>query len=228
MDDMVAALMLDFYGTVVREDDAILAAICAQVASTLTVPAPVSDIASQWSRWFADECASAAGQAFKSQHDTVRASLARLLEALGSPEDPDQLTLAQFAYWRRPPLFEDAREFLNRIEIPVCVVSNIDRADIEAAIDYHGLKFDHVVTSEDARSYKPRPELFERALELLGVRRDAVLHAGDSLSSDVAGANSAGIPVAWVNRSARPRPPEVCLRAEVASLSELADLLEAG
>jgi hypothetical protein len=38
MDDMVAALMLDFYGTVVHDDDAVLTAICAQVASTLTVP----------------------------------------------------------------------------------------------------------------------------------------------------------------------------------------------
>jgi 2-haloacid dehalogenase len=110
MDDMVAALMLDFYGTVVHEDVAILTAICAQVASTLTAPVPPGDIARQWSGWFADECASSAGRAFKSQHDTVRASLARLLDALGSPEDPDQLTLAQFAYWRRPPLFEDARE----------------------------------------------------------------------------------------------------------------------
>jgi 2-haloacid dehalogenase/putative hydrolase of the HAD superfamily len=107
-------------------------------------------------------------------------------------------------------------------------VSNIDRADIEAAIDYHGLEFDHVVTSEDAKSYKPRPELFELALDLLGVRRDAVLHAGDSLSSDVAGASNAGVPVAWVNGSARPRPPEVSLWAEVASLGELADLLKTG
>jgi 2-haloacid dehalogenase len=98
----------------------------------------------------------------------------RVLDALGSSEDPDQLTLAQFAYWRRPPLFGDAREFLSRLKIPVCVVSNIDRADIEAAIGYHGLAFDHVLTSQDVRSYKPRPEIFERALGLLGVRRDAV------------------------------------------------------
>jgi 2-haloacid dehalogenase len=228
MDGMVAALMLDFYGTVVHEDDAVLAAICAQVASTLTAPVPVSDIARQWSGWFAEECASSAGEAFKSQCDIVRLSLARLLDALGSPEDPDQLTLAQFAYWRRPPLFEDAHEFLRRVKIPVCVVSNIDRADIEAAIDYHGLAFDHVVTSEDAKSCKPRPELFELALDLVGARRDAVLHAGDSRSSDVAGANNAGISVAWVNRSARPRPAEVSPWAEVASLAELADLLKTG
>jgi hypothetical protein len=68
-------------------------------------------------------------------------------ERPGSPEDPNQLVQAQFAYWRRPPLFEDAREFFSSISIPVCVVSNIDRADIEAAIKYHCLAFDHIVTS---------------------------------------------------------------------------------
>jgi hypothetical protein len=44
----------------------------------------------------------------------------------------------------------------------------------------------------------------------------------------VAGANSAGVPVAWVNRSARPRPPQVSLWAEVVGLAELADLLSTG
>jgi hypothetical protein len=49
MNDMVAALVLDFYGTVVHEDDTVIAAICAQMAATLTAPVPVSDIARQWS-----------------------------------------------------------------------------------------------------------------------------------------------------------------------------------
>jgi 2-haloacid dehalogenase/putative hydrolase of the HAD superfamily len=108
------------------------------------------------------------------------------------------------------------------------VVSNIDRSDLEAAIGYHSLAFDHVVSSEDVKSYKPGPEIFERGLDPLGARRDDVLHIGDSLSSDVAGATRAGIPVAWLNRSARQRPAGVELWAEVADLWELADVLEAG
>jgi 2-haloacid dehalogenase len=221
--NVVAALMLDFYGTVVHEDDSVISAICEQVASEATSGVSVGDIAQQWARLFAQECAGSFGDTFKSQRAVVRATLVRVLESVGSPADPDQLTRAQFDHWRRPPLFEDAREFLARIDIPMCIVSNIDRADLEAALDYHDLAFDYVVTSEDVKSYKPRPELFERAIDLLGAPSHALLHVGDSLSSDVMGANALAVPVAWINRFGRHRPAEASLWAEVENLIELAD-----
>lgn len=148
-----------------------------------------------------------------------------VLETLTSSEDPDELLRAQFEYWREPLLFNDTQEILGRIDVPVCVVSNIDRSDLEAAIRYHGLSFDHVLTSEDVRSYKPRPELFLQALKVLGVPGNDALHVGDSLSSDVAGATAVGVPVAWLNRTGREHPTEIRPWAEVTSLTELADLL---
>ncbi len=61
----------------------------------------------------------------------------------------------------------------------------------------------HLVTSEDARSYKPHREIFEMALARTGWRRDRVIHVGDSLHSDVGGAMAAGIRSGWVNRAHR-------------------------
>jgi len=66
---------------------------------------------------------------------------------------------------------------------------------------YHGIKATSIVTSEDVRSYKPRPEIFLRALELINVRPGEVLHIGDSLSSDIAGAKGLGISTCWLNRN---------------------------
>ncbi|CAA9540234.1 MAG: hypothetical protein AVDCRST_MAG43-65 [uncultured Thermomicrobiales bacterium] len=88
--------------------------------------------------------------------------------------------------------------------IPVCVLSNIDRTDIEAAISLHGFRSHDHVTSDDAKASKPRPEMFRLGLELLGLHANDVLHVGDSRSSDVAGACAMEIPVAWVNRTSRP------------------------
>jgi 2-haloacid dehalogenase/putative hydrolase of the HAD superfamily len=48
--------------------------------------------------------------------------------------------------------------------------------------------------------------MFNKALSLLGLNSQEVLHIGDSLSSDVAGAKLAGIPVLWVNRNNKPIP----------------------
>lgn len=85
---------------------------------------------------------------------------------------------------------------MQSMSIPVCVLSNIDRTDIEAAISLHGLRFHGLVTSDDAKAYKPHPEMFRLGLELLGLNASDVIHAGDSRSSDVAGARAMDIPVA--------------------------------
>jgi 2-haloacid dehalogenase/putative hydrolase of the HAD superfamily len=108
-------------------------------------------------------------------------------------------------------------------------VSNIDRADLDAALARHGLGgcFTHLVTSQDAHTYKPRPEMFSTALGLLGLGPREVVHVGGSLTGDVAGAARLGIPVAWVNRQGRPAP-EAGPRPtyEVADLGELLALLD--
>jgi FMN phosphatase YigB (HAD superfamily) len=55
-------------------------------------------------------------------------------------------------------------------------------------------------------AYKPRPEMFEAGLELLGMKRSEVLHIGDSFANDVVGAAGVGIPFAWLNRLQKPLP----------------------
>lgn len=66
-----------------------------------------------------------------------------------------------------------------------------------------------VFTSEDARSYKPRKELFELAIKSTGLSGKEVIHIGDSLSSDIQGAASVGINAIWINRSGKEVPDGV-------------------
>jgi 2-haloacid dehalogenase/putative hydrolase of the HAD superfamily len=227
MDNMVDAITLDFYGTVVHEDDLVISGICDRVASSVAHMVDTTGIATRWSNCFTQECADSFGRQFRTQRAIARSSLVKVLDDVASPLDPDELLTAQFDFWRRPPLFDEAKEFLARIDMPVCIVSNINRSDLEAAMAHHELAFDHVVTSEDARSYKPRPEPFRHALDRLGVAGSAALHIGDSLSSDIAGAAAMGIAAALVNRAGRRHPPHARLWAEISNLGELADLLEA-
>lgn len=72
---------------------------------------------------------------------------------------------------------------------------------MEAAIAFHGFTPAGVFTSQDARAYKPRKELFELALESTGLEPGNVVHIGDSLSSDVQGARNMGLEAIWLNRN---------------------------
>ncbi len=222
---VIRALLLDFYGTLVAEDDPIVAKICAKVPARVDRECEPREIGTHWWGEFRADMATAFGPQFRTQRAIAVAALSRTLAHFGSPLDAAQLCAPQFDYWQRPELFRESRDFLAALDIPVCVVSNIDRADITAAIGYHGLPLETVLTSEDVRAYKPRVEIFAAALERLGRRPDEVLHVGDSLSADIGGAHTLGIPAVWVNRAGKPVPDGFTGVSVVTSLTAIRPLI---
>jgi 2-haloacid dehalogenase/putative hydrolase of the HAD superfamily len=201
--DRPRAILLDFYGTVVEEDDAVVSAICEEIAGAAAGDPSPSEISSYWGRRFHELCDMSNGLEFQLEKAVERQSLADVLRHFGVDFDAEPLCDRLFEHWRRPPIFPEAKAVLADIPVPVCLVSNVDNAEIEAALDHNGLSFDPIVTSEDCRAYKPHPAPFMRALEVLSLAAQDVLHVGDGLSSDVQGAQALGIPVAWVNRTGR-------------------------
>jgi len=150
------------------------------------------------------------------------------MEEFGINLHVDELVSIQFQHWVAPPLFEDTFPFLETLQnagLKIAIVSNIDRADIEAALISTGIKCDAVLTSEDVRAYKPHPDLFSTALDMMQIDRDEVLLVGDSRTSDVAGAIRAGIPVAWINRTGKTTDGDLVPNYEVSSLSELSGIV---
>jgi len=98
---------------------------------------------------------------------------------------------------------------LEEIDIPRYLVTNIDNSVVNSALQFTGLEFDRVITSQDCRAYKPRPEVFQTALTASGCQAAEVLHVGDSWQGDVEGARSLGIPVLWIDRRGKPLPQGV-------------------
>jgi 2-haloacid dehalogenase len=98
--------------------------------------------------------------------------------------------------------FADSVRALKRLaqRYRLAVISNVDDALFARTAERLGIGFDWVVTAEQARAYKPLPEVFEKALERIGRPRDRVLHAAQSVYHDIIPAGSLGIKTVWVNR----------------------------
>lgn len=213
---MVDGLLVDFYGTVVDDDGEVVRAICERAARLAPEPADPAAIGDAWWRAFLD---AVARPPFRTQWDLGVSSLAAALASSGIEGDAAGLCSGLRAYWRRPPLRPGTAEFLAGLQVPYCIVSNIDRDDLDAAVRHHALAPAAVVTSEDVRAYKPNRVIFEAALAALGLPADRVLHVGDSWSADVLGAAGAGIRPVWVDRGHRGAPDP-----DVRTITELADL----
>ena len=231
---MVRGLLLDFYGTVVEDDDAIMAAIAGRVAagaadavgsSNSSTPGEPSSTrvtgAEVLGAWGDEFVAVAEGTPFRTLRDCAVRSLTTVMAAVGCPGDAAEFCAPQFAYWRSPPLLPGTREFLASLAVPVCIVSDADHDDLQAALTAHGLTFDAVVTSDRVGAYKPAAAMFAQALAALGLSSHEVIHIGDSLRADIAGAHAAGIASAWLNRRGLPAADGAPATHVIADLSQL-------
>ena len=205
---MIKAVFVDFYGTLVHEDGEVVEKISQIILNTGNA-ASTSEVDSFWWKDFQTIFMNAYGERFETQRALEEKSLLHTIEHFGSTADAKALSEEMFAHWVKPPIFEDTKTFFEECTLPIYIVSNIDRSDVLQAIAYHGLSPAGVFTSEDARSYKPRKELFELALRETGLQAEEVLHIGDSMSSDVKGAGSLGIKAIWLNRFGREVPEGV-------------------
>ncbi len=205
---MIKAIFIDFYGTVVYEDGEIVSKISQLIYETGNAQNSVEVDAYWWNR-FKNLFENSYGENFQTQRELETKSLLDTIAYFQSSQDGVKLSNEMFEYWKRPPIFEESKEFFEKCPVPIYIVSNIDRVDILEAIDYHGLKPQDVFTSEDALSYKPRKEMFEYALQQTGLKAEEVLHIGDSLSSDIKGAATAGIKAVWINRNGKKVPENV-------------------
>ena len=221
-----SAVLLDFYGTLVAEDDATIEGIIHTIVRTAPNHPAAREVASDWSRRFAEACAAAHGDAFVTQREIERNTLRATANHFGSSLDADAASAELFAYWSSPTPSPDSAAFLASLRVPCCIVSNIDQTYLDDAITANGWAFEHRITSECARAYKPRPEMFEQALQCLGVAADRVLHIGDSWGSDIVGAGQLGIASAWINPHGRPpRDERHTPDFTVSNLAELRDRL---
>ena len=221
---MIRGLLLDFYGTVVEDDDAVMELIAAHVAAHAARPVTAAEVAAAWNDEYV---AVAEGTPFRPLRESATLSLGTIMAAVDCPGDSASL-YAHFASRRPPPLRPGTREFLARVAVPVCIVSDADRSDLYTAIAHHGLAFAAVVCSEEVGAYKPAPAMFARALAALALGPHEVLHIGDSLRCDVAGARAAGIRTVWINRHERPAVEEATADLVVGDLGELLECAAAG
>lgn len=205
---MLKAIFIDFYGTIVHEDGEVIKKISQKIFDTGKVN-DKSEIGSYWWNEFQTAFISAYGENFQTQRELEYQSLDKTIQYFHSSADAEALSNLMFEHWVKPPVFEESKQFFEISPVPIYIVSNIDRDNILQAIKFHALKPDEVFTSEDAKSYKPRKELFELALNSTGLSADQVVHIGDSLSSDIKGASSVGINTIWINRGGREIPEGV-------------------
>jgi 2-haloacid dehalogenase len=126
------------------------------------------------------------------------------------------------------PVFPDAKPTLERLakKYRLCIISNVDNDIIGMTRDRIGVRFDAIVTAEDAQAYKPSIRPFQVALQRLGCKPVETLHVSSGFRYDVPPAHQLGFKTAWVNRKQERAPSGLKPDLQFASLEALAQFEE--
>ena len=96
-------------------------------------------------------------------------------------------------FWSNAPIYDDALEFFNKVNLPIYVLTNNAIKYVDKSMKSKGLKPKRIISSDEVNAYKPHIELFNYALNIAKCKPSEVIHIGDSLKSDYYGAINAGI-----------------------------------
>jgi putative hydrolase of the HAD superfamily len=94
----------------------------------------------------------------------------------------------------------------------LAVVSNFDYTPTAMGVlEREGIAglFETIVVSDEVGWRKPKPVIFETALDRMSLRPADALFVGDRADIDVLGARAVGMPTAWINRDAEPLPTDI-------------------
>lgn len=219
-------LLIDFYGTIAAGDREAVEATCLRIVEACGLPVAPPEFAITWGERYFATVARSNHEAFRTLYECELVSLRETLADFGHYPDPAPFLIDLEEYWHNPPIHVDALEFLREVRLPTCCISNADTKPLLSAIRRHRLHFDAVISSEAVRCYKPQPAIFQCAMNALGTQSHRTIHVGDSLHSDIAGAEALGITAVWIRRQDRIHDIGVVTPTQtITSLSDLTAIL---
>ncbi len=85
---------------------------------------------------------------------------------------------------------------------------------------------DHIIVGGEEPEEKPAASIFRKALNLVDAKPEEVIHIGDSLPADIAGANNMGILSVWVNATGTENTTDIKPNYQVRETVELNEILK--
>lgn len=132
----------------------------------------------------------------------TREALAYACEALKLPLDAARTEALMQAYLEISP-YPDVPDALQKLKGKKAILTNGSPDMIEPLVKHSGLKFDAVLSVDAVKQFKPVPEVYQFAVERLGVPKDAIGFVSSNCW-DALGAKSFGFRVYWINRTGAP------------------------
>ncbi|WP_328323229.1 MULTISPECIES: haloacid dehalogenase type II [unclassified Streptomyces] len=223
----IEAVVFDVLGTMVDEPGGLRAAI--RNAVPASDDTTVDQLLTVWQDHVGNEQQRIdKGDRAYANSEVIDREAAQQVAARAGLTDPAAIERLATAGQRMKP-WGDSPAGLARLagRFPVLGLTHASRASLLRLNAYAGLRWHQALSAEDARAYKPAPEVYRLALDAAGCPPERVLMVA-AHAWDLRGAQAVGMRTAYVKRPVGDPPRETdTFNWRSNSLDELADALTA-
>jgi 2-haloalkanoic acid dehalogenase type II len=201
-------IAFDCYRTLLANDPADWESMFGEITSTQRLSIAPSELWTSWKRYEVRFRAERLAPAldgrlppFRSYRQAWTECFVSAFSELGVKADPDAAAARCIAHMAGRPALPATPAVLAALagRCRLAVLSNADDAFLLPAISRLGVRFEAVVSSEAAGTYKPAPSVFAALTRRLGLAPRDIWFVGDHLNEDVRGSQAAGMTAIWVN-----------------------------
>lgn len=199
--DRITTLTFDCYGTLIDWEAGAIAAL-RPVLARHDVQLSEDDVVALFHRIDAALCE----PPFRPYREVLAQAVDRIGHHLGFAVTAEERTVLvrSVPTWRPFPDTVEALRALGR-RFRLALISNVDDDLLAGSLTQLGVPFEPVVTSEQARSYKPDLPIFHEAARRLQAAPGSVVHVAEG-TTEIGPARSLGWGTVWVRRNGRSRP----------------------
>ncbi len=194
---MIKAIVFDAYGTLldVNALDHILAKNFGEKSVELSITWRKKQLEYTWLRTLMKRYCNFSQITMDALEYSCKVCHLQLREDLKNELNAEYLRLK--AYPEVPKILQAISE-----KVRMGVLSNANHDMLQSALSRNDLGdlFEHILSAEDIRLFKPRPEIYQMAVDKFALEAHEILFVSSN-TWDVSGAKSFGLTVAWLNRN---------------------------
>ena len=227
----ITTVIFDMFNTLAEDREAHSLASFRRIVRELDLKIEAADLRREWSTGDQEfrERRARDHATFESYYQAWLNSFEQTFSELGLTGDAAGAVDIVLADLGQRPIHIDTVQALLVLQekCRLAVLSNADDRFLDPVVHRLNVNFAAVLSSEAARCYKPRPELFHAMLRRLNVAPQEAVYVGDRQYEDVQGAGQAGLRSVWLNRDSVPLDPNLATpNYHVANMLEIPALID--
>ena len=199
---MAKAVFLDYFGTILQENGVDMQQMLNRVIANSSAD-DEKKLLAWWMKNLQSLEISAHGENYITEEEISLKLLMMAEKEFGLRDDLAELRQMNMSGWMYAPIFTDVKRFLEQCERPVYIITNNSDKYVRVCLKRNELHVHGIICGDMVKSYKPNPEIFQKALEIAGVDAADAVHIGDSPVADVEGARAVGITPILLDRKGR-------------------------